>query len=83
MGIRQRWALSPDLYNLVLKAVITLVLRYEMRGVTLCERNMSYLRSAYGDSLAALARDDLQRLINGVEWDSRKLRLHINVEKTR
>jgi hypothetical protein len=83
VGVRQGCTLSPDLFNLVLEAVMALALQEETAGVQLCGRTTNNLRFADDIDLVTENMEDLQRITTNIDLQSKRFGLNINTEKTK
>lgn len=83
VGVRQGCTLSPDLFNLVLEAVMRLALEKETEGVKLCGRLVNNLRFADDINLMSESTRGLQRITDKVSQQGERLGLVINSGKTK
>lgn len=83
VGVRQGCTLSPDLFNLVLEAVMRLALEREEAGLELCGRLVNNLRFADDINLMSDTTDGLQRITDQVSKQGERLGLVINTSKTK
>jgi len=83
VGVRQGCGLSPDLFNLLLEAVMSLALRSVEAGVTINGQLLNNLRFADDIDLVAETPEQLQELTDRVDDSSKRLGLKINVQKTK
>jgi Reverse transcriptase (RNA-dependent DNA polymerase) len=83
IGVRQGCTLSPDLFNLVLEAVMRLALEKEEEGLKLCGRVVNNLRFADDINLMAETTSGLQRITDRVSEQGERLGLVINSSKTK
>lgn len=83
VGVRQGCTLSPDLFNLVLEAVMRLALEKEAEGVKLCGRLVNNLRFADDINLMSESTRGLQRITDKVSQQGERLGLVINSGKTK
>ena len=77
VGVRQGCGLSPDLFNLLLEAVMSLALRYVEAGVTINGRLLNNLRFSDDIDLVAESPEQLQELTNRVDESSKRLGLNL------
>ena len=83
-GVRQRYVLSPCLFNLYGE--------YNMRnagleeaqaGIKIAGRNINHLRYADDTTLMAESEDELKSLLIEVKVESEKVGLKLNIQKTK
>jgi hypothetical protein len=83
VGVRQGCTLSPDLFNLVLEAVMRLSLERQEAGLELCGRLVKNLRFADDINLMSETTDGLQEITDQVSQQGERLGLVINSDKTK
>jgi hypothetical protein len=83
VGVRQGCTLSPDLFNLVLEAVMRLALEKQEAGLKLCGRLVNNLRFADDINLMAETTTGLQQITDQVSQQGERLGLVINSGKTK
>ena len=82
-GVRQGCTLSPDLFNLVLEAVMRLALENEEVGLKLCGRLVNNLRFADDINLMSETTDGLQKVTDQISQQGERLGRVINSGKTK
>ena len=80
-GVRQGCVLSPALFNLYTERIFGET--EELPGVKVNGHNINNLRYADDTVLLAESEEDLQRIIDVVNRESKKYGLHMNVKKTK
>lgn len=83
VGVRQGCGLSPDLFNLILEAVMSHAMKSTEAGVTVNGQLLNNLRFADDIDLIADSPDQVQELTNKVNASSKRFGLKINAEKTK
>ena len=83
VGVRQGCTLSPDLFNLVLEAVMRLALENEEVGLKLCGRLVNNLRFADDINLMSETTVGLQKITDQISQQGERLGLVINSGKTK
>ena len=83
VGVRQECALSPDLFNLFLEAVMRLALNCVNGGMMLSGEILNNLGFADDIDLVADSPRQLQELPDSVYDSSKRFELQINVQKTK
>ncbi|GFN84653.1 endonuclease-reverse transcriptase [Plakobranchus ocellatus] len=79
-GVRQGCVLSPDLFSLYSEIIMRNLENHP--GIKVGEQNINNSRYADDTVLIAENKEDLQKLINIVEEESRKKGLELNSKKT-
>ncbi|GFO14056.1 protein smg8 [Plakobranchus ocellatus] len=79
-GVRQGCVLSPDLFSLYSEIIIRNLENHP--GIKVGGQNINNLRYADDTVLIAENKDDLQKLLNIVEEESRKKGLELNSKRT-
>ncbi|GFO08462.1 retrovirus-related pol polyprotein from type-1 retrotransposable element r2 [Plakobranchus ocellatus] len=79
-GIRQGCVLSPDLFSLYSEIIMRNLENHP--GIRVGRQNINNLRYADDTELIAENKEDLQKLLNTVEEESRKKGLELNSKKT-
>ncbi|GFO11985.1 RNA-directed DNA polymerase from mobile element jockey [Plakobranchus ocellatus] len=79
-GVRQAYVLSPDLFSLYSEIIMRNLENHP--GIKVGGQNINNLRYADDTVLIAENKEDLQKLLNIVEEESRKQRLELNSKKT-
>ncbi|GFN86282.1 retrovirus-related pol polyprotein from type-1 retrotransposable element r2 [Plakobranchus ocellatus] len=79
-GVRQGCVLSPDLFSLYSEIIMRNLENHP--GIKVGGQNINNLRYAHDTVLIAENKEDLQKLLNIVEEESRKKGLELNSKKT-
>jgi len=80
-GVRQGCVLSPALFNMYTEYIFKHI--EELTGVKIGGRNINNLRYADDTVLLAESEDDLQKIVNIVNEESKKFGLLMNAKKTK
>lgn len=81
-GVRQGDPLSPKLFITVLESVFN-NLRWEKYGININGRRLNHLRFADDIVIFAQTANQLQRMIDTLDYESGKVGLEINISKTK
>lgn len=79
-GVRQGCVLSPDLFSLYTEMIMRHI--KELEGIRVGGVNLNNLRYADDTALFADSEEKLQKIVEVVVEESKKLGLEINIEKT-
>ena len=83
-GVRQGCILSPCLFNLYAEYIMKNAMLGETQaGIKIAGRNISNLRYADDTSLMAESEEELQSFLMKMKEESKKVRLKLNIQKTK
>ena len=83
-GVRQRWILSPCLFNLYAEYIMRNAgLEETQAGIKIARRNISHLRYADDTTLMAESEEELKSLLLKVKAESENVGLKLNIQKTK
>ena len=78
-GVRQGYVLSPDLFNLYSKTIMSTV--QDLEGVQIGDMDISNLRYSDDTALIADSNEKLQKILDRVVLESEKKGLAMNCKK--
>nr|XP_034832243.1 uncharacterized protein LOC117989050 [Maniola hyperantus] len=81
-GVRQGDPVSPKLFTAVLEEIFR-QLNWEQSGITINGENLSHLRFADDIIIFSPTKDNLERMLNELDVESRKVGLIMNAQKTK
>ena len=83
-GVRQRWILSPCLFNLYAEYIMRNPgLDEAQAGIKIASRNINNLKYADDTTLMAESKEELKSLLVKLKEESEKTGLELNIQKTK